>query len=479
MRELTHPRPRLKANESSEVYPPDILDVTPDSMGFSVAIGEIDGLPGPEIVVGAPSTWIGSNQSAGAVYVFQGNAAGGYSSANHIFLQPMDAVGASPDPEPGANFGWDVAIGDIDGDGINDVVVGEPGYDTFGAIDTGRVQVFFGPTLTTSEWVLGSNAYTFSSLFGYSVAVGQLGTYIDPNPNKNELIIGAPHGGLILNSGELFVYERNLNPPPNNYFLVTQGQSPNPKLWGLYGWSVATGRLGLGTPSNCDDVIVGAPAEGGLNRPWGRVYYYYDWCNTPITTVTLDPVNFLDFSAGRFGAVVAAGDVDGNGFDDVVVGDDFREFVPGLTTWAVTLHNPSGGAWTEVRFDEVVQRGDSPTMSLAVGDLDDDGWEDLVIGTPFHDPCGFWTEDAGEVHAILLKDKFGIPGGLPLNKDYRYFFDNHSFAAPPIARVWLGWAVAAGDIDGNSGDEIVIGATGANLESNHGAGKIIVRTLEP
>src|SRR3990170_3274363 len=98
--------------------------------GNSVAVGRGAGFA--DVVVGAYAEDVGGNANQGRAYVFSG--------ADRSLLLTLD----TPQPQAGAWFGNEVAIGRVDGDGIRDIVVTASGADIGGNADQGRAYVFSG-----------------------------------------------------------------------------------------------------------------------------------------------------------------------------------------------------------------------------------------------------------------------------------------------------------------------------------------------
>jgi hypothetical protein len=271
-----------------------------------------------DALIGAPSS--------AAAYTHRGGVGGLSSTASRTL------TGA-------ATFGTSVsAAGDVDGDGFGDVVVGAPGAST--------VLVFYGnlsglgartPTTITGP----------VSTFGASVAAAG---DVDGD-GYGEIIVGAP------GAGRAYVYRGTSTGIDTTaaWALVSAG--------GNFGYSV--GSAGDVNADGFADVIVGDPNQGeariyqGAAAGLGAV---------PVAARTLTGSN--DFGW----AVAGAGDVNGDGYTDVIVGAPGakRAYVyvgsaTGTTATAVTLRTAGGG-----QFGGAVG---------SAGDLDGDGYDDVVVGT--------------------------------------------------------------------------------------------------
>ncbi len=138
-------------------------------------------------------------------------------------------------------------------------------------------------------------------------------------------------------------------------------------------------------------------------------------------------------------AVAGAGDVNGDGYDDVIVGDRM-DSQAGFWAGTAAIYNGRTGALLGQAF------GDSPGDSFGfavdgAGDVNGDGYADLVVGAPYADSAAF---DSGDVFVI-----FGPSGA------------NGHVIRGTQAYGYLGYAVSgAGDVDGDGLDDIVVGEPG-------------------
>lgn len=295
----------------------------PVSLGSALeAAGDVDGDGFGDVVVGAPD--------ANLARVYYGGASG---------------LGARAPTEFGSGastFGHAVAAaGDVDGDGYGDVIVGAPA--------ASRAYVFRGAAgglAATATWVLTGSADSF----GQSVA----GAGDVDGDGYADVVIGDPGAGRVL-----------------LYRGGTAGLGAMPTaavtLRGDEGFGATVAGAGDVDGDGHADVVVGEPGAR-------RAYVYRG------RPGGLDPsgVTLMAGSAEFGDAVAAAGDVDGDGFGDVLVGSErerrawvFRGASGGITRSAlVTLAAPST---SERRFGASVA---SP------GDVNGDGESDLLVGAP-------------------------------------------------------------------------------------------------
>ena len=327
--------------------------------GYSVAsAGDVDGDGYGDVVVGA-TWWDGAVSDGGGAFVYLGSASGPLASAS------WSAEGS----QPNARLGWSVAsAGDVDGDGFSDVVVGAWGWSS----NTGRALVYLGSASgleTSSSWSASSMA---NARFGYSVApAGDV-----DGDGFGDVVVGAPYW----NSGQpdeggLFVYHGSASG------LQSAG------MWtGQEDWSFA--RLGSAVSSAGDvngdgfgDVVAGAPAWYGGDHDGGAAFVYLG------SASGLQPSSSWAQDSGQPGAtygyqVSSAGDVDGDGFGDVVVG--CRGWDGGLTDEGGAFVYLGSGAGLESLASwsgEPDQASASMGASVSsAGDVNGDGYDDLAVG---------------------------------------------------------------------------------------------------
>jgi cysteine-rich repeat protein len=296
--------------------------------GRSVAgAGDVDGDGFADLLVGAPGT-DGATLDDGAAYLFYGSAAG-------VALAP-DVTLADRDGEPGGAFGAAVATaGDLNADGYADLVVGAPLADSV-AVDEGRAWVFLGSAtgpVTATALRLDDPGSQAGAHFGWSVA-----TAGDINVNGNsELLVGAPgQSNFAAGEGNIFVYYGT----PSGVPATPSGLFDNPLDQAGASEGVAAGVGDVNGDIN-PDVVVGAWLEDNPETDEGTAYVYHGcYCGvirTATPTVTLDDPR--DGTDDRFATTVSgAGDVNGDGFADVIVGAPGPWGVPFTTGGAAYLY---------------------------------------------------------------------------------------------------------------------------------------------
>ncbi len=389
----------------------------------AVASGRIDGDSYDDVVVGAPDYTGG-----GRVYAYKGSAQG---TATLLFTKDS--------PQPSAGFGSAVAVADVNGDGFGDVIVGAPNYNDGGA-GAGRVYVYFGdgsggllpgPTIVSGTPQPGAH-------LGFAVAAADV-----DGDGRSEVIAGAPDytkPGLT-NEGRVYVYRT----PSTGSTTLTLLTSVDSDVAGArFGTSVASAGRASGTGDTTDDLIVGAP--GHLSNQ-GATYVYFGpglllasrWTATPTLV-----------GAPRFGTQVAlAGDVDGDGWTDVMATAPNYTGGAGINAGAVFFWRGSSSGLTPGQpFAWKIEGGavghGAGGISIArAGSGNGDPYGDVVIGfKSYKNPL----IDQGRVYAYL-----GSPTGpstaLP------WTADGHQASA------LFGTSVAGGDVNGDGYGDLIVGAS--------------------
>ena len=138
-------------------------------LGGSMGVTDINGDGYGEVVVGASAAQSGKNgNQGGAVVGFAGRGTG--LSAKGIRVLSQDSTGIADSTEHDDRFGNSIAVGDVTGDGLGDVLVGVPGEDIGKAIDTGSIVLLRG----SRKGLSGAGSQTLTPEFGHRAR--QVGT---------------------------------------------------------------------------------------------------------------------------------------------------------------------------------------------------------------------------------------------------------------------------------------------------------------
>lgn len=353
---------------------PDDADQAGAFFGTSVAsAGDINGDGYGDIIIGATDYDDGVITNEGRAFVYHGSAAG---------------IAASPDNTPddadqsGVNFGISVAsAGDVNGDGYSDVIIGASGFADGINTDEGRAFVYHGSAagLSASPNSMPDDADQAGSFFGFSVAAAG-----DVNGDGySDVIIGAySYDDGFVNEGRAFVYHGStagLSASPNNM------PDDADKTTSHFGYSVAS--AGDVNGDGYSDVIIGALLyDDGIYNNEGNAFVYYGsgagLSSTP--NVTLDDADQDDAHFG--GSVASAGDVNGDGYSDVVVGAALYDDGANANEGRCFLYYgaAAGLSSSPSNIPDDANQADVifGTSVAAAGDINADGYSDIIIGGP-------------------------------------------------------------------------------------------------
>jgi hypothetical protein len=330
-----------------------------DRKGLSVAsAGDLNGDGYGDFIVGAPNRDTGVGSATGRAYLYLGGP--GLSAFPALTLNGAAA---------GDEFGHSVAgAGDVNGDGYDDVIVGAHLNDA-GGEDAGRAYVYFGGVSLNSTPDLIMTGAALYDRFGQAV-----GTAGDLNGDGySDLVVGAymnDAGGA--DAGRAYVYYGGAS--PNNVADLIITGAPGDELGASVGTAGDVNRDGY------DDLVIGAPLfDGWAGANSGAAYVY---CGSASPNAVADVVLHGRVGADDFGnSVGTAGDVNGDGYDDLVVGA-YYSYAGGAHSGQAYVYY--GGAPPDTTPD-VTMTGEAANNFLGhavgtAGDVNGDGFADVVVG---------------------------------------------------------------------------------------------------
>jgi len=273
-----------------------------------------------------------------------------------------------------SNFGNSVSTaGDVNGDGYSDVIIGAYNFN-----NNGRAYAYYGSASglsVTSNW--NSNVSQFVAQFGYSVS-----TAGDINGDGySDIVIGAPaYDNGQTNEGRAFVY----NGSSTGLSLTQSWTAESNQANSGFGTSVST--AGDVNGDGYSDVIAGANAYSNGETNEGKAYVYHG--SVSGLSVSANWTKESNQADSRFGAgVSSAGDVNGDGYSDILVGAHFYNNGESDEGSVFEYNGSSAGLsltsnWSSESNQSNAQFGAGVSSA---GDVNGDGYSDVIIGAPYFD----------------------------------------------------------------------------------------------
>jgi PKD repeat protein len=387
--------------------------------------GDVNGDGYSDVVVGA-YRYSNGQAEEGRAYVYYGSAAG---------LSPTAGWTAESD-QAGAYFGFSLGTaGDVNGDGYSDVVVGATYYDN-GQTDEGRAYVYDGSAAglsPTASWTAESNQA--STYFGSSV-----GSAGDVNGDGYaDIIVGAPaYDNGQADEGRAYVYygsAAGLPPTPN-------WTAESDQAGAYFGNSVST--AGDVNGDGYTDVIVGAPYYDNGQTDEGRAYVYHGSAAglSSLSNWTAES----DQAGAWFGVFVAtAGDVNGDGYADVIVTADRYDNGQTDEGRAYVFHGSAAGLSTTPDWTAEGNQAGAEFGNVAntAGDVNGDGYADIIVGAKYY--------DNGQTDEGAIFVYYGSPAGLSPTPNWTAESDQ-------TGAEFGVWADTAGDVNGDGYSDVIVGA---------------------
>ncbi len=321
-----------------------------DKFGQALVTGDFNGDGLADVAVGNPTEAFETTQNVGMVTVLYGKTTSPYLGLIPNTLTQIDQgqPGVPGDNEAGDLFGASLTVGDFNADGYADLAIGQPGEAVGTTQRAGAVTLVYG----------GTHGLT---------ATGSVGCTQD-----------------------------------------SAGLNGTPETDDRFGWSLAAGDI---TGDAKDDLVIGAAGEAvsGTADAWGGVWVL------PGSASGVDPAASSSFSVASTGTQdhlrsVAVGRFHGGANADVLVTADRKVGAPQYAGALVVARGGSDGVSASrlQTLDQsspgiagVPEENDFFAGSLAVGDLDGDGYDDLAAGSLREDDLGTVTLLRGGTAGLL------------------------------------------------------------------------------
>ncbi|MFE3852807.1 FG-GAP and VCBS repeat-containing protein [Streptomyces griseorubiginosus] len=403
-----------------------------------------------DLAVAAPDGTVGGRAKAGFVGVLYGSASGLKASTKRVFSQ--NTAGVPGGSEAGDRFGSALTTADLDRDGYTDLIVGVGGEDG----GSGRVQVLWGGARG-----LSGGATLASGAAGDRLgSAGHLAAGDVDGDGATDLLTAVDRYGLVATGGPF-----SRSGSARGERQVVKDRYPSTVL------DLDVGDL------NGDGITDVVAAQTGETFDSRRIAYWWG-TKDGLTPWTL--VWDIDGATLQGGENLAVGDVNRDGYADIVVGravdgyaSDYDAYRAkgGRVTWIPgTSGAPDGVKEQAVNQDSpgvpgTAEKGDRFGTDVQLADVDGDGYLDVVTGVPGED-LGTPTDpdrwpDAGSVvvvsgradgltgagsHQVVTQNSTGVPGAAEKGDAF-------------------GGAVHVGDANGDGLADLVVGAPGENANA--------------
>jgi hypothetical protein len=474
-----------------------------DFSGWSVSsAGDINGDGIDDLIIGANIASPNGINGSGQSYVVFGSRSGFSTSFNLSTLTGTNGFainGIVAVDKSGSSVG---GVGDINGDGISDLIIGAPNADPNG-LNSGQSYVVFGKRSSFSASI---NLSTFTSTDGFKIngiaANDQSGISISSAGDINgdaidDLIIGAlgadPNGKS--NSGQSYVVFGSRSGFSTSINLSTLNGSNGFKLNGIAAGDVSGTSVSSAGDINgdgIDDLIIGAQNADPNGTNSGQSYLVFGSRSTFGANLDLSTLNGNNgFKINGITAydqsgwsVSSAGDINGDGIDDLIIGTPAADpngsysgqsYVvfgrrlstnPSLNPSAFNLSDLNGT--NGFKINGIAAYDFSSYSISSAGDMNGDGIDDLIIGGKNADPNG---SDSGQSYVV-----FGSRSGFSSSLNLSTIDGFNGFKINGIAaNDQSGKSVSnAGDINGDGINDLIIGAPGANTNNLNDSGQSYV-----
>lgn len=432
---------------------------------------------------------------------------------------------------PGGQLGADITSGDFNGDGIDDIALGAPFVSSDNKEWNGEVYIVFGKesfpeTVDFSQLTpdLIVQGYTSGDQLGTTLTTGDFN-----NDGIDDFVIGAFNAkSNDKRPGKVYIYygdstwgsqKRSFVLGRANVLLVGDSTGDN------FGLSLITQDVDGDT---VDDLLIGAPSASSPGVDNSGVVYLYTGSDQGISTL-FDVAIYGNQAEERFGSDLGAGDINGDGSTDVIVGayysdvDDVEQAgrvylytemgvshsviskpsfsIEGKASkewfgFAVDADDINGDQIYDVAVTSFPYKGDrsgskvsvyyggevfdefadlvvdDPVNSSMIGarvlleDLDKDGNSEIIIGAP--GIGGYENDDAGDVYIIHSAEVYNHSRFSVKDQQVTSIINGQN------ADDWFGYSVNALDINGDGFEDLAVGSRYADGARSVNDGNVVI-----
>ena len=451
--------------------------------GYSVSnAGDINNDSIDDLIIGAPLVDRNGISGTGQSYVVFGGANVG--SSGVFNLSDLNGTNGFTINGFGRDSGRSVSdAGDINNDGIDDLIIGAPFTFRNGIFQVGESYVVFGGTNVASSGSLnlsdlnGTNGFSITGIAEIDTIGNSVSNAGDINNDGiDDLIIGGFGKSYVVFGGTNVGSGGSLNPSSldgsNGFVINIVGNK----------FSLSVSNAGDINNDGINDLIIGAyEADPNGKENAGQSYVIFGGKNVGSGgTFNLSNLNGTNgfaingIAAGNESgfSVSNGGDINNDGIDDLIIGA-FRAPANGVNQAGQTyvlfgganigtsgtfnlsdLNGTNGFA-----INGITENSFSSTSVSNAGDVNADGIDDLIIGAP----------DAGQAYIVFGGKNVGKSGSLNLSD----LNGTNGFTIPGGGAIGLSVS-SAGDINNDGVDDLIIGAPFASPNGIPGAGQSYV-----
>ena len=463
--------------------------------GYAVSgAGDINGDGLDDVIIGAYAADSGGINNMGESYVIYGSTNGFFSPINVFELNGINGfkiIGIDAQDQSG----WSVSgAGDMNSDGIDDIIIGAPGADPGGKNQAGEAYVIYGSTNSFSAVfelasLNGTNGFQLNGITELGLCASSVSGAGDVNNDGiDDIIIGAHNVSSA--AGESYVVYGRASGFPKTFELSSLNGSNGFRIAGTEalaysGWSVS----GAGDLNNdgTDDVIIGAYKASPDERIYvGKSYVIYGQTNSFNWRILLSNLNGTNgFQLNGIDAydkcgysVSGAGDLNNDGIDDALIGAPGQGISHGesYVVYGSSLGFPAVFEFSSLDGTNGFQingYGYAAYSGKSVsdtGDVNGDGIDDIIIGAENVRPCNNMMA-AGESYLV-----YGRTNSFPAAFELSSLDGSNGVQFNGIDESDnSGYSVSGtGDINNDGFNDIIIGAPYADPYGVGAAGESYV-----
>jgi hypothetical protein len=407
--------------------------------------------------------------NAGAIYVFLGSREALDLADRSTSAADIKLLGA----KPGDLFGSSMCIGDVNADGVDDLVVGAEGVDSLSTLEVGAVYVFLGPlakgtTLEAADadHVILGEANVAGDRFGSVVELADVNA-----DGLDELSASATRHDLPgkVDAGQVYVLGLAEAPPglgAGAAIASVEGAQQNQRLGDSISCGDLDGDAGL-------DLVVGAMGGDPLMPPWlqirGRVYVIPGGAALTSLNASNAPIVFTGEEVDDlFGSRASVGDINGDGTADLIVSAPVNDYYGADFGRAYVFFGGGdllgrSASQADLKFSGLYSHN-SLGSAIVVGDADGDFIDDIVVGAP-----QATNNNLGDGRVYLFRGKANLAPEL-VATDADAIFTGEANLQDGFGR-----SVSLLDMNGDGLADLAAGST----YNNGGSGRVYVFHWKP